>query len=71
MNKQFSNYECVKCKNKTYQKGEIKTTSGSLTAFFNIQNQRFFYISCTNCGYTEFYRGNTSTLENVLDFFGN
>ncbi len=71
MNKQLTKYECVKCKNTTYKKGEIKTTSGSLTAFFNIQNERFFHISCERCGYTEFYRGNTSTLESIVDFFGN
>ena len=26
-------------------------------------------VSCQDCGYTELYRGDTSTLGNVLDLF--
>lgn len=28
-------------------------------------------VSCTNCGYTEIYKGSTSTLSNVFDLFTN
>ncbi len=64
-------YECIKCKNTSYKKGEIRATGGFWTKFFNIQTERFFYTSCNRCGYTEFYKGNTSNLENIFDFFGN
>ncbi len=67
----MASYECVKCKNTSYKKGEIRTTGGFWTKFFNIQNEKFFYVSCTKCGYTEFYKGSTNSMENIIDFFGN
>jgi len=64
-------YECPKCKNDSYETDEIRTTGGFLTKFFNIQNKKFTAITCTKCKYTEFYKGQSSMLGNVLDFFGN
>ncbi|WP_447440504.1 zinc ribbon domain-containing protein, partial [Staphylococcus aureus] len=32
------------------------------------QNKKFITISCTQCGYTELYRSQTSGGMNVLDF---
>ena len=31
--------------------------------------QKFTTVSCKQCGYTELYRGETSMLGNIFDFF--
>ena len=49
----------------------MAATGGGLSKFFNIQNKRFATVACKRCRYTEIYQTDTSTLENVLDFFGN
>ncbi len=65
------NWECPKCKNSEFETGQFAATGGGLTKFFNIQNKKFFTITCTRCKYTEIYQAETSTLGNVLDLFGN
>jgi len=65
------NWQCPKCKNREFETGQIAATGGGLSKFFNIQNKKFTTITCTNCNYTEIYKTESSTLENVLDFFGN
>ena len=35
--------------------------------FFNMQNKKFIAVSCTQCGYTEIFKGNSSMLGNFLD----
>jgi len=64
-------WECPKCGGRHYDTDEITTTGAGLTKFFNVQNRKFTAVTCENCSYTEFYRGSTSTLGNILDFFGN
>lgn len=64
-------YVCTKCGGKHYEADEIRTVGGPWAKFFNIQNKKFFVVSCTNCGYTELYKRTTSTIGNVIDFFGN
>ena len=34
----------------------------------DIQNKKFTTVSCGQCGFTEIYRGDSSTLGNVFDF---
>ena len=43
--------------------------AGKYSRFFDVQNKKFQTVSCAHCGYTEMYRGDTSTLANVFDFF--
>lgn len=64
-------YVCPKCGNANYETDEIRTVGGRFSKLFNIQNKKFFAITCTKCQYTELYKGTTSTLGNVLDFFTN
>jgi hypothetical protein len=64
-------WKCPKCENDSYDIDEIRTTGGALSKFFNVQNKKFTAVSCTKCRYTEFYKGKTSTLGNIIDFFGN
>ena len=39
----------------------------------NLQNQKFGYIACANCGFTEFYRdsGKEKGWKSVLDVLSN
>ncbi|WP_440998985.1 zinc ribbon domain-containing protein [Fodinibius sp. SL11] len=68
---QHENWKCPKCSNRTFETGQVAGTGGAFSKFFNIQNQKFTTLTCTRCLYTELYKTDTSTLSNVLDFFGN
>jgi len=68
---QHKNWECPKCQNREFETGQFAATGGGLSKIFNIQNKKFTTISCLRCKYTETYKSSTSTLSNVLDFFGN
>ena len=59
-------FSCAKCRNTQYETEEIRTT-GKYSRFFDIQNKKFTAISCTQCGYTEIFRGDSSGLGNFLD----
>lgn len=65
------NWECPKCSNKEFETGQFQATGGGFTKFFNIQSEKFTTVTCSRCNYTEIYKGETSRLENILDFFGN
>ena len=65
-------WACSKCGNTNYAKDIIQTAGGNLSKLYNIQNKKFITISCERCGYTEFFREDTSLGMNILDFlFGN
>ncbi len=68
---EHNNWQCPKCQNKEFEADQLAATGGGLTKFFNIQNKKFTTVTCTSCRYTEMYKTGTSTLGNVLDFFGN
>ena len=61
-------YQCPKCGNTSYETDQFQATGGNFAKIFDVQNKKFITISCTNCGYTELYRNQTSTGWNVLDF---
>ena len=61
-------FSCSKCHHNQFETQEIRTT-GKYSRFFDIQNKKFTAISCTQCGFTEIYRGDSSTLGNIFDFF--
>ena len=61
-------YVCPKCGNTSFKRGEMRATGGFLSKLFDIQTKRFITISCKNCGYTEFYATDSSTLGNIFDF---
>ena len=68
---QHNNWNCPKCQNDEFEEGQLAATGGGLSKFFNVQNRKFTTVTCTQCKYTEIYKTDTSTLGNVLDFFGN
>lgn len=69
---QKQKYTCSKCGNKKADIDKIRTTGAGFTRYFNIQNRRFTVVSCTVCGYAEFYREDrTGGASNILDFLTN
>ena len=68
---EHNNWECPKCRNNEFETDQFAATGGGLTKFLNIQNKKFTTVTCSRCRYTEMYKTDTSTLGNVLDFFGN
>ena len=62
------NWVCCKCGNNEFDKDQIQTTGGNFAKLFDVQNKKFISVTCTNCGYTEFYKSVTSSAMNILDF---
>ncbi|WP_129115187.1 zinc ribbon domain-containing protein [Halegenticoccus tardaugens] len=58
---------CPKCGHDETETDSISTTGSGLSKMFDIQNRSFTVISCTNCGYSELYRGQSSG--NLVDLF--
>ena len=61
-------YICIKCQHTKFESKNISVTGSGLAKMFDIQNNTFTAVSCSNCGYTEFYKANTSLGSNILDF---
>ena len=62
-------YVCPKCGSREYEVDEMRATGGSFAKIFDVQNKKFTTVSCAHCRYTELYKGKTSTLGNIFDFF--
>ena len=50
--------------------GQIRVSGGFWSSFFDVGNKRYNAISCTECGYTEFYKKTVSGIQKVFDFLG-
>ncbi|MGX7200278.1 zinc ribbon domain-containing protein [Enterococcus nangangensis] len=61
-------YVCEKCGNTHYVADQFQATGGNFAKLFDVQNKKFITVSCSQCGYTELYRNQTSSGMNVLDF---
>ena len=68
---QHNNWVCLKCDHKDYDVGEVRVSGGFWSRIFDVQNKKYSTVSCEKCGYTEFYKGSSSTLGNIFDFFTN
>lgn len=66
---QKGSWTCPKCSNTTFEVDEFRATGGNLAKIFDVQNKKFSTITCSRCKYTELYKGSTSTLGNIFDFF--
>jgi predicted nucleic-acid-binding Zn-ribbon protein len=64
-----TSYKYAKCGSTDYETGEFRATGGNFAKIFDIQNRKFSTVSCQQCGYTEIYKGETSKLANIFDFF--
>lgn len=61
-------FVCPKCQCEEFISDKMQATGGNMAKLFDIQNKKFITISCKQCGFTEFYRAETSTGMNILDF---
>ena len=61
-------FSCTKCGCTQYESDQFQATGGNFAKLFDVQNKKFVTVSCSNCGYTELYKTNTSTGMNILDF---
>lgn len=61
-------YICPKCGYRSFETDQFQATGGNFAKIFDVQNKKFTTVSCTNCGYTELYKNNTTTGWNILDF---
>jgi len=68
---QALSYHCPKCGNNTYELGEMRAAGGFWSKIFDVQGKKFSSVTCQRCKYTEFYKGDSSTLGNIFDFFTN
>ena len=64
-------WECLKCHNDSFETDQFQATGGLFTKLTNIQSKKFTTVTCTKCKFTEIYKGETSALSNVFDFFTN
>ncbi len=69
----INSFKCQKCGNLQAETGEIRTTGSGMSRYFNLQNQKFGFVACTECGYCEFYRNNEKDKgwKTVLDVLSN
>jgi len=58
---------CPKCGHTDAEVETITTTGENVIRAPDLQNRQFEAVSCTRCGYTEFYRGRHP--KDVLDLF--
>jgi hypothetical protein len=58
---------CPKCGHDEVDVDEVATTGTGLTRLFDVQNRQFQAVTCTNCGYTEFYRSRDGDV--IVDLF--
>ena len=64
-------YQCAKCGNTQCKIGELRAAGGFWSKIFDVQGQKYTTVTCTHCGYTDFYKGSSSMLGNIFDFFTN
>lgn len=64
-------YVCTKCGNHKFSSDQFQATGGNFAKLFDVQNKKFITVSCTRCGFTELYRGETSSGWDILDFLAN
>ncbi|WP_049915932.1 zinc ribbon domain-containing protein [Haloferax mucosum] len=58
---------CPKCGHEETEMDSIATSGTGLSKIFDVQNRKFTVVSCTSCGYSELYRGQSGG--NLVDLF--
>lgn len=61
-------YVCEKCGCRSFVRDQFQATGGTFSKLFDIQNKKFYTVSCTNCGFTELYRAENDSGLDILDF---
>lgn len=65
-----SDYKCPECGCTSYETGQIRVSGGFWSSFFDVGNRRYNAVSCSNCGYTKFYKRTVSGVQQVFDYLG-
>ncbi len=63
------NYNCIRCKNRTCEVGEIRAAGGFWSKVFDVEGRKFTTVSCARCKHTEFFKADQSSLSNIFDLF--
>ena len=66
----MTSYKCPECGNTNYETGQIRVSGGFWSSFFDVGNRRYNTVTCTECGYTKFYRKSVSGIQKIFDFMG-
>ena len=66
---QHKNWSCPKCQRSHFETGEIRVSGGFWSKVFDVQNRKYFAVTCEHCSYTEFYKGESSTAGDIFDLF--
>lgn len=66
---QHKNWACPKCKNIEFSTGQMRVAGGFWSKIFDVQASKYIAVTCNNCQYTEFYKGSSSALGSIFDFF--
>ena len=61
-------YACVKCGSNEYKVGELRASGGIWSSVIEVESEKFSFLACGRCGYTELYRGDRSVLRQLFDF---
>ncbi|MGI6457902.1 MAG: zinc ribbon domain-containing protein [bacterium] len=56
--KYFQNYTCPKCRGRSCLTSEVSVSHNQKKFFLAGKNSRFLAVTCSLCGYTEFYNLN-------------
>jgi predicted nucleic-acid-binding Zn-ribbon protein len=65
---EHKNWKCPKCGNRQFETGRFQATGGTFSKLFDIQNQKFTTVTCARCRYTEVYKADSNSLNNIFDF---
>lgn len=66
--RQKQQFICAKCGCQHFEADQFQATGGNFAKIFDVQNKKFITVTCTRCGYTELYKGQTDDGWNILDF---
>lgn len=47
--------------------GETRNSGGILSSVFEVETEKFSFIACARCGFTEFYRCDRNVLRAIFD----
>ncbi len=60
---------CIKCGNTEIEEGTLSATGSGLSKVFDVQHNNFTTITCSKCGYTEFYKKDKNRTTDMIDLF--
>jgi predicted nucleic-acid-binding Zn-ribbon protein len=66
--RQKGHYKCPKCSHTGYEVGSMMSSTGSVASILDIEDSTYIAVSCMECGYTEFYKRQSSGAHILLDF---